>query len=75
MENIGNENFYEFFGKKSSVSDNSIQTKAYICPNNTIFNMNGCFCDHGLDRDLNCMYLDESFCDISKNRKFKKTFA
>lgn len=75
MENTGNENFYEFFGKKSSVSDNFIQTKAYICPKDTIFNMNGCFCDHGLDKDSNCIYLNESFCDISKHRKFKKTFA
>jgi hypothetical protein len=75
MDNTGNENFYEFFGKKSSISDNFIQTKAYICPKDAIFNMNGCFCDRGLDRDSNCVYLSESFCDITKFRKFKKTFA
>ena len=75
MNNVGNEEFFEFFGKKKDlVSNEFIQTKAYLCPKDTIFNMNGCFCDRGLDKDSNCLYLSESFCDITKNRKLRKAF-
>ena len=75
MENSGNEGFYEFFGKKNEVSGNLIQTKVYNCPKDTVFNMAGCFCDRGLDKDSNCIYLSESFCDLTKYRKYKKAFA
>ena len=76
LDNTGNEEFFEFFGKKNTaLSTDLIQTKVYMCPKDTIFNMNGCFCDRGLGKEVNCTYLSESFCDISQQRQLKKTFA
>jgi hypothetical protein len=39
-------------------------SKAYTCPGNTAFNMNGCFCDPGEFKNR-CQYLSETFCDFA----------
>jgi hypothetical protein len=45
-------------------------TKAYTCPENTAFNMNGCFCDPSEFKNR-CQYLSDTFCDYSSMSQSK----
>ena len=51
--------------------DEFIQTKAYTCPENTVFNMRGCFCDLATNDQAKCTFLNETFCDFSQYRRAK----
>ena len=61
--------------KRKDNNNNQIQTKAYICPDNSIFNMKGCYCDREISKSLNCNYLADTYCDFGLLRKTPKKFA
>lgn len=51
----------------------STEAKVYECPENSIFNMDGCFCDRNLLKTSNCHYLSDTFCHdrLFKGLNFK----
>jgi hypothetical protein len=49
-------------------------TKAYICPNDTLFNMQGCFCDKNVS-EIKCERLSDTYCDFALYRGLQKPFA
>jgi hypothetical protein len=70
-----NVDFSEYPFLKQKAENNPIQTKAYTCPENSVFNMKGCFCDRRLDKNENCHYISETFCDFGLERGLEKKFA
>lgn len=59
----------------SRVETNVIQIKAYTCPKNTIFNMNGCYCEKETSQNVNCHYLSDTYCDFGLFRNVDKKFS
>lgn len=57
------------------IETNLIQTKAYTCPKNTMFNMNGCYCEKDTNHNLNCHYLSDTYCDFALFRNVEKKFS
>lgn len=57
------------------IENQFIQTKAYTCPKNTIFNMNGCYCERETSQNSNCHYLSDTYCDFGLFRSVDKKFA
>lgn len=56
--------------------DNMIQTKAYNCPLDSVFNMNGCYCDRKQDTpEADCVYLEDTYCDFSRFKNMNKKFT
>lgn len=62
------------FGQ-SRIESNIIQTKAYTCPKNTVFNMNGCYCEKETNSNINCHYLSDTYCDFGLFRSVEKKFT
>ncbi len=60
---------------KSISNDHLIQTKAYTCPDKSVFNMNGCYCDKILAENTSCHYISDTYCDSAKYRNENKTYA
>lgn len=68
------------FGKASMspsslVESSLIQIKAYTCPKNTVFNMNGCYCEKETSANVNCHYLSDTYCDFGLFRNVEKKFS
>lgn len=57
------------------IESNVIQIKAYTCPKNTMFNMNGCYCEKETSSNLNCHYLSDTYCDFALFRNVDKKFT
>ncbi len=60
--------FASYFTEKKKEGPLVSETKTYTCPPNSIFNMEGCFCDKNLLKTSNCHYLSDTFCN---DRLFK----
>lgn len=58
-----------------NLESNLIQVKAYTCPKNTVFNMNGCYCEKETNQNVNCHYLSETYCDFGLFRNVDKKFS
>jgi hypothetical protein len=60
---------------KSISKDHLIQTKAYTCPDKSVFNMNACYCDKILAENTSCHYLSDTYCDLARYKDEDKTYA
>lgn len=58
------------------IDSNVIQVKAYTCPNDTVFNMNGCYCEKETSQNANnCHYLSDTYCDFALFKNVEKKFS